>query len=64
MCLDLGLLNTDDLKEESIDSIVDIDAADETELRALNWFDVSSSYGWYRRHPIKSRLFSIPLWLL
>jgi hypothetical protein len=34
MCLDLGLLNTDDLKEESIDSIVDIDAADETELRA------------------------------
>lgn len=42
MCLDLGL-NTDGLKEESIDGIVDIDAADETEPRALNWFDVSSS---------------------
>jgi hypothetical protein len=41
MCLDLGLLNTDGLKEESIDGIVDIDAADETEPRALNWFDVS-----------------------
>ena len=44
MCLDLGLLNTDGLKEESIDGIVDIDAADETEPRALNWLDVSSSY--------------------
>ena len=51
MCLDLGLLNTDGLKEESIDGIVDIDAADETEPRALNWFDVSSSYGWYVKLP-------------
>jgi hypothetical protein len=38
----LVLLNTDGLKEEFIDGIVDIDAADETEPRALNWFDVSS----------------------
>lgn len=51
MCLDLGLLNTDGLKEESNDRIVDIDAADETERRALNWFDVSSSYGWYVKLP-------------
>jgi hypothetical protein len=51
ICLDLGLLNTDGLKEESIDGIVDIDAADETEPRALNWFDVSSSYGWYVKLP-------------
>jgi hypothetical protein len=27
------------------------DAADETEPRALNWFDVSSSYGWYVKLP-------------
>jgi hypothetical protein len=47
MCLDLGLLITDGLKEESIDGIVDIDSVDETEPRAINWFDVSSSYGWY-----------------
>jgi hypothetical protein len=29
----------------------DIYAADETEPRALNWFDVSSSYGWYVKLP-------------
>jgi hypothetical protein len=51
MCLDLGLLNTDGLKEESIDGIVDIDSVDETEPRALNWFHVSSSYGWYVKLP-------------
>ena len=51
MCLDLGLLNTDGQKEESIDGIVDIDSVDETEPRALHWFDVSSSYGWYVKLP-------------
>ena len=51
MCLDLGLLNTDGQKEESIDGIVDIDSVDETEPRTLNWFDVSSSYGWYVKLP-------------
>jgi hypothetical protein len=51
MCLDLGLLITDGLKEESIDGIVDIDSVDETEPRAINWFDVSSSYGWYVKLP-------------
>jgi hypothetical protein len=47
----LVLINTDGLKEEFIDGIVDIDAADETEPWALNWFDVSSSYGWYVKLP-------------
>lgn len=51
MCLDLGLLNTDGLREESIGGIVDIYAIDETEPKALNWFDVSSSYGWYVKLP-------------